>query len=344
MGHTLGSVQSDLLTSRPLTGPTWKRIFGEVFRGRSAAAEIKTTLLAISKKGENWPEIWGCLGAIRSLERERHVSLPYLIDVCGTGGDGRRTFNISTVASFVIAGAGGRVAKHGNRAVSSRSGSSDLMEALGIRIDVPFDIMQNALRTVGLGYFHAPLYHPSFARVQTVRRELGIRTLFNLLGPLVNPVVLPFQVIGISRKEWLGPLAEVLKRLKRKRAAVVRAQDGLDELSTCEVSDILYVEGDRIRKAALNPRKMGFSPAKTADYEGGDVRVNLKIALQILENRLKGPKQEIVLLNSGFALQILGLADSLEEGIERSRWSIRSGRALGVLEGLRRLTRGKRSK
>lgn len=332
---------TSLLLGGTLPHQRWDRLFTAVFQGRLNQGEMKALLLLLARKGEEALEMSGCLRALRRLEPPQRVSLPFLVDVCGTGGDGTRTFNVSTVSAFVVAGAGGYVAKHGNRAVSSRAGSSDLMESLGVRLDASLSRMLRALRECHLGYFHAPLYHPSFSQVQPVRRELGVRTLFNLLGPLVNPIEIHYQVVGVANPDWLLPLAQSLKILGRKRAAVFRSHDGLDELSTREANDILYVEGSSIRKLQLDPKRFGFAKAGKSGYEGGDLKTNREIALGILENRLRGPRQDIVLLNSGFTLWLAGIAASIEEGVERSRWALRTGRARDVLEGLRRLTRDK---
>ena len=328
-----------LLLGDSLPSSEWKNIFLSLFRRKLTTPESKILLLLMARIGEDGKSAAGCLQALRRLEPPKRINLPFLIDVCGTGGDGRHTFNISTVSSFVIAGAGGYVAKHGNRSVSSKVGSSDLMEALGVRIEVPFSQMMKALRQSRLAYFHAPLYHPSFSYLQPLRRELGIRTLFNLLGPLVNPVQLGFQVIGVSNAAWLLSISEAAKFLNRRRAAVLRSEDGLDELSTRSSSDILYLEGRKIKKMKVSPAELGFKKPGKHAYEGGDLATNRRIALGILEGRLRGPEKDIVLLNSGFALWIAGLAPSIKEGIEKSRWSIRTARALQALEGLRRISK-----
>ncbi len=327
---------STLLIGQSLSTEKAEKIFSFLFRGKLEKDQMKTLLLLLAKKGEETPEILGCLKVLRRLEPPRPTGLS-LIDVCGTGGDGRGTFNISTVTAFVIAGAGAYVAKHGNRSVSSKVGSSDLMEALGVRLDVPFTQMQRALHQCRLGYFHAPFYHPSFSHVHEIRQELGTRTLFNLLGPFLNPLKLRYQMIGISNPRWLVPAAETLRELGYEKAAVVSSTEGLDELSTQGTSDIFLIEGKGVRKLRLDPQKLGF-PVRKSTYKGGDLRTNRTIALGILENRLNGPFEDVVLLNSGFALWLAGKASSVKEGIERSRRSIRTGRARAVLETLRKLT------
>ena len=329
---------NELLLGTQLAQSSWQKLFLALFRGKLTPFEIKAFLLLASKQGEEAQEITECLKVVRRLEPPKRIPIPFLIDVCGTGGDGQRTFNISTVSAFVIAAAGGYVAKHGNRSVSSKVGSSDLMEALGIRITAPFPRMLRALKECRFAYFHAPLYHPTFSKIQPVRRELGIRTVFNLMGPLLNPIELSFQVIGVSNPQWMEPMGKALKILHRRRAALIRSEDGLDELSTRARNDILYLEGKRIKKMRLDPTTFGFSKPKGNAYAGGDVAENRKIALEILEGRLRGPRQDVVLLNSGFALWLAGKVSSVREGIEKSRWVIRTGRTLEVLEGLRRIT------
>lgn len=333
--YNLTKVQ--LLTGETIQPAKWEEIFLSIFKGRTDRDYPKAILLLLGKKGENENDLWGCLRAVRQLERTKSISLPALIDVCGTGGDGMKTFNVSTVSSFVIAGAGAYVIKHGNRAVSSASGSSDLMEALGVRLEIPYQRMLRSLQKHHLAYFHAPLYHPSFSSVQGVRRELGVRTLFNFLGPLVNPVNPTYQMIGVSDKRWSRPVAVALQRLGRKRAAVVRSKDGLDELSTSGSNDILYLESGKIKEIELDPKRYGFSRARKGEFLGGDAKTNRQIALSLLCGKLHGPKEDIVLFNSGFALWLCDISSTIEEGIDRARLALRSGQALRVLEGLREL-------
>ena len=339
----MGFRATDLLLNQPLPSQEWEAIFLSLFRGRLIPSEMKSLLLLLSKRGEDTTEVAACVNTLRRLEPPQTVQLPYVLDVCGTGGDGRHSFNISTVSSFVIAAAGGFVAKHGNRAISSKTGSSDLMEALGVRLDASRHLMLESLRECHLGYFYAPLYHPSFACVQPVRRSMGVRTVFNLLGPLVNPIRLSYQMVGVSNLDWLEPVTETLAPFRR-RAAVYRSDDGLDELSTTSLNEVWLTEARIIQKFRLNPFTLGFKKAGPKAYEGGDLKENSGIALGILRNREKGPRLDVVLLNSGFGLWLSGIAMSLPEGIERSRWAIRTGRALSVLEALRRFSRRGRSR
>ncbi len=331
-----------LLTAEFLSTSQWENIFISAFKGRFVPDGIKAILLSLARKGEGEQELAGCVKALRRLEPPTKVPVPFLIDVCGTGGDKKGTFNVSTVTGFVVAAAGGYMAKHGNRAVSSKTGSSDLMEALGVRIDIPFTRMLEALRKFRFGYFHAPFMHPSFSKLQGIRRELGIRTLFNMMGPLVNPVELSFQMVGVANPEWLSPMAKALAAIGRKRAACFRSRDGLDELSTQAPSDLFYIEERKIRRIYLDPRKLGFrGRKKRKDYLGGDFKTNAEIARGVLEGRIDGPCQDIVALNSGLALWLTGIASTLQEGVERSRWILRSGRGLEVLEAFRAYTRAR---
>lgn len=323
-----------------LSSQTARRFFELVLRGKVEQEVVKKFLVILARKGEEATEIKGCLQAILGLERRRKIQVDYLVDVCGTGGDRKNTFNVSTVSGFVIAAAGGNVAKHGNRAVSSQTGSSDLMEALGVNLDVGFEHMSRILRQCHFGYFHAPFYHPSFSRFQGLRRQLRLSTLFNVLGPLLNPVELEYQIVGVSDPRWLRPVAEALKLLGRKRAAVIRSQDGLDELSTSASNEIVYLQGRRLKYFQLEPKRFGFSRAKISDYRGSDIYTNKKIVLEILNGRLQGPPLEIVLLNSAFTLWLMGIAKTMQEGIERSQWVIQTGRARSVLAVFRQLSRG----
>lgn len=335
------NVEARLLAGRKVSATVWEKLFLKWFNSKGNLQQAKKILLLLAKMGEREPAIWGCVRAVRQLESTYRADLPYLVDVCGTGGDGRQTFNISTVSSFVIAGAGAYVAKHGNRAVSSKTGSSDLMEALGIDLRMSQKRVLASLQRFHLGYFHAPCYHPVFSKAQPLRRELGIRTIFNVVGPLLNPVEVKYQLVGVSDPNLMESMIFVLKRLNRACAATVRSRDGLDELSVAAPSDILYLRAGRIGKGFVNPEKLGFKKAKTQDLAGGDRDTNKEIALRLLENRLRGPCLDAVLLNSGFVLWLVGLSRTLSEGIERARWAIQTGRGYQVLQGLRLLSRKK---
>lgn len=323
-----------LLIGKGLSEGLSQDVFERLFQGTLSEPDAKALLLLLAAKGETSEELTGCLKALRRLEPAVDPGIAGLIDTCGTGGDGSGTINVSTLSALVIAGAGGRVAKHGNRAISSRSGSSDLLEALGVRLDCDRELMIAAIRRFGIGYFHAPFYHPVFARVQPLRRALGVRTLFNLLGPLVNPFKLRGQVIGVSRKEHLGLFAAALARSGVTRGLVCHSRDGLDEISGCAVSDAAWIEKGRIRYGSLDPRRYGFKKAKTSDYAGGSPARNRTIALKVLKGRLGGPVFEVLVLNAAAGLWVSGITDHFEAGFKRAEDSLKSGKAHEALKGL----------
>lgn len=330
-----------LLSGEDLPDKKWEEIFDSLFRGAMPAAAIKSVILLLAKRENGSTQLRNCLKVLRRLEPVHPIRLSPSIDLCGSGGDEMKTFNISTISAFVIAASGGYVAKHGNRAVSSKVGSSDLVEALGIDYKIPFKRMLQALGRFNFSYFHAPLYHPSFRPIQGIRRELGVRTLFNFVGPLLNPLKIDYQMIGISDPLWLEPVAKALILLKRKRAAVFHAADGLDELSTGASNRVLLVEGGRTKFLRLNPRSLAFRPAGLKDLRGGGRSDNVRIAKEILQGKERGRRRDIVLLNSGFALWLMELAGSIEEGILKARTTLETGRAWAVVRALQQFTHRK---
>ncbi|MBI4373021.1 MAG: anthranilate phosphoribosyltransferase, partial [Candidatus Omnitrophica bacterium] len=314
-----------------------QRTFLKLFKGQSkndfAAGQILTLL---SKKGEHANELTGFVRAVRQIEKPRFKTrIPYLVDNCGTGGDGAGTFNISTVSSFVAAGAGAHVAKHGNRSVSSQCGSADLLMELDVKIDAPPQRMLKALEKGNIGYFHAPLYHPAFKKLQPIRHALGrkkIKTIFNLAGPLLNPLWPRRQVIGVYRKDLLPIIAQAIKKMNLAHAIIVWNYDGIDELTTTNKSLLVEIRRRKQKTIPLMPKVYGFKKAKLKDLKGGNPSVNRKIALQILEGRDVGPKRDAVLLNAGAVLYASGRAKSLKEGIKLARLSIKSEKAIRALK------------
>lgn len=260
-----------------------------------------------------------------------------LIDVCGTGGDCLGTFNISTAVSFVIAGAGAKVVKHGNRSVSSKSGSADVLEALGISIEVPENKLQSILDEVGMVFLFAPHYHPCMLKIKEIRKALGVPTIFNLLGPLVNPVKLDYQIIGVYDKTKCEIVAKALLYLGVKEAMVVHGADGLDEFSTTGENLVYHIKNGKIEKKYINPEDVGLKRVEIKSLIGGDAKENAQIILNIL-NGEKGAKQDIVLLNSAAALIVCGIAKDFEEGIKIASESIDSKAALKVLEKLKNVS------
>jgi len=301
-------------------------------------AQMAAFLMGLAVRGESVDEIAGAARSMR--ERMLRVSVPDgAIDIVGTGGDGHGTFNVSTAASLVAAGAGVPVAKHGNRSVSSLSGASDVLSALGVKIDCGPEAVQRAVRDAGCGFLWAPAHHPAFKAWAAARAELGFRTVFNLLGPICNPAGVKLHVLGVFDRKWVQPLAEVLQALGSSRAWVVHGHDGLDELSTTGPSIVAELRDGQITTFEVAPEDVGLARVTLADLKGGDAAHNAK-ALRGLLGGETGPYYDIVVLNAGAALLVAGRAASLAEGVALAREAIGSGRAQGVLEQLIAISNG----
>jgi len=259
------------------------------------------------------------------------------IDTCGTGGDGASTYNISTAAAFVAAGAGAIVAKHGNRAQSSKSGSADVLEALGIRLNLAPDAIAQCIAQTGIGFMFAPAHHGALKVVAPIRRELGFRTLFNLTGPLANPAHAKFQLMGVFDERWLDPLARTLSGLGAQRAWIVHGQDGLDEITTTTLTDVATLENGRTGRFVISPTALGFPAATLEDLKGGDAAHNAAALRGVLDGA-HGPYRDIVVLNAAATLVICGRANHLGEGVEAAAHAIDSGAAKGKLDALSALT------
>lgn len=334
---------SDLLVS-VLTGKTLSQaqsrdFFKALFAGSISPVQAKTFLLLMAKRGETAEELLGCLEALRSLERPIGPKVSGLADTCGTGGDGRQTMNISTLTALVLAGAGAKVAKHGNRAISSRSGSSDLMEALGVRLDAGPSPMIRAIRRCGMGYFHAPHYHPIFAKVQPLRRALKRRTLLNLLGPLVNPMRLDYQMVGVSCMRLVPLYAKVLSSLGRKSAFVFHCLDGMDEISTTAPTRGIWITPQGLRSEMIRPRAFGLQRCSLKDLAISSVRESYRRALNILKGLDQGPARDTILLNAAVALKVCQMVNNIPEGIQLARKSVDSGNAYEVVRKLKEFSR-----
>jgi len=315
-------------------------VMDEIMSGRATPAQIAALLTALRMKGETVDELVAFVEVM--LEHAAVISPRVngiLIDTCGTGGDRIKTFNISTVSAFVAAGAGALVAKHGNRAVSSRAGSADVLEALGVPLMLTPEQVCAAIEEVGIGFMFAPVFHPAMKFALQPRRELGFRTIFNLLGPLANPARVKAQVIGVYDAQLVEKVAEVLQGLGVKRALVVHGLDGLDELSTVGETQVAELQGGKIRTYRLVPDEMGITRARISELAGGDAETNARIAVQLLRGR-KGPQRDAVLLNAAAALLVSGLVKDLSSGLELASWSIDSGSANRKLEELLQVTGG----
>lgn len=308
-----------------------KAIIQKIFNSNSQTEAI-TLLKEISARGETAEEIAEFAKFMR--KNAKQISLKSdigLIDVCGTGGDCLGTFNISTAVAFVIAGAGAKVVKHGNRSVSSKSGSADVLEKLGISIEMPEEKLQSILDETGMVFLFAPHYHTGMAKIKEIRKTIGTPTIFNLLGPLINPANPDYQVIGVYDKNKCEVIAKALLNLGIKEAMVVHGAGGLDELSTTGENLVYHIKNGEIKKFYLSPEDVGLKRVEIKDLLGGDAQENAEIILKIL-NGEHGAKREIVLLNSAAALVVCGIAKDFKDGIKKAAESIDSGSALKVLE------------
>jgi anthranilate phosphoribosyltransferase len=315
---------------------------GVIMEGKATGAQIGAFLTALRLKGESEEEIAGAAMALR----DRCVRLPGfndgkgngLVDTCGTGGDGAGTVNVSTLAALTAAGAGARVAKHGNRSVSSLCGSADLLTALGVRIDVSPEVSARCLREVGFAFLFAPLYHPAMKSVASVRQEMGIRTLFNLIGPLCNPAGVRRQVMGVYSEDLVELIAVVLRKLGCERAMVVTSQDGLDEISVSAPTTIahLYPDG-KVEVKTFDPDDLGIKTHQLDSLKGGEPEHNSALSLELLKGS-QGAIRDAVIVNAGAALVVSGKASDMSEGMRMAGKSIDSGKALNVLEMVKGIT------
>jgi anthranilate phosphoribosyltransferase len=305
--------------------------FDIIMSGNATASQIGAFLMALRVRGETVDEITGAARIMR-MKALAVEAPPGAIDTCGTGGDASGSFNISTAAALVAAGCGVPIAKHGNRALSSQSGSADVLTALGVNIDADFAIVRRCLWEIGIGFLMAPRHHSATRHVAPARVELGTRTIFNLLGPLTSPAKAPRQLVGVFAPEWVRPLAEVLGRLGTKRAWVVHGS-GLDELTTAGVTTVAALEDGKVETFEIVAADVGLPPARLEDLRGGMPQYNAGLMRNLLAGS-GGPLRDIVLLNSGAALVIAGRAVDLPSGIELAARSIDSGSARRVLEDL----------
>ncbi|HEY7994953.1 MAG TPA: anthranilate phosphoribosyltransferase [Candidatus Eremiobacteraceae bacterium] len=310
---------------------------GSIMDGRATPAQVAALLVALHLKGETADEIAGAAAAMRAHAIAVPVTRRPIVDVCGTGGDASGTFNISTAVAFVVAGAGVTVAKHGNRAMSSKCGSADVLEALGVRIDASPEVAAAALDAHGIAFLFAQAYHPAMRYVAPVRREIGVRTLFNIIGPLSNPAGAQRQVVGVPRLELLGLVAVALSRLGCERAAVVHGHGGLDELSLAGPNRVAEWTGDDVIEYAIDPMALGIERRPNEELAGGDAARNAELVRRVLAAE-RGPHRDVVVLNAALALVIAGVADDLTAGLRLALEAIDDGRAREKLDALVRAT------
>jgi anthranilate phosphoribosyltransferase len=320
-----------LMRREDLTTDEAAAAMGEVMEGRAADAHLAGLLIALAMKGERPAEIVGLARSMRAHAVKVQTSGGELFDTCGTGGDRSGTFNISSAVAVVVAACGVRVAKHGNRSVSSQCGSADVFEALGVRVDAPPATVERCLDEAGIGFFFAPTFHPSMRHAGPVRRALGVRTAFNLLGPLTNPAGATRQLVGVPRPEFTELLARSLLRLGSTRAWVVHGADGIDEISTTGYTKISECRDGAVNTFYLHPADFGLAKATPAAIRGGSAADNARIVQEVLGGGPGAPR-DIVVLNAGAALFVAGAAASIKDGMRRAGQAIDSGDARRTLE------------
>lgn len=327
-----------------LTRDEARSVMESVLRGEATDAQIGALLVALSMKGETVEEIVGFAQAIRAaatplpLYKDHALDVSgterdALVDTCGTGGDASGTFNVSTATALVVAGAGVRVAKHGNRSVTSQCGSADVIEALGVKLDIPVSRVAECLETIGIAFLFAPAMHAAMKYVQPARRELRLRTVFNLLGPLTNPANASAQVVGVYSESLVEKLAQALLQLGLQRALVVHGEDGLDEITISGKTKIAELRDRRVRVYEVSPEEFGLTRAPLTAISGGDAATNAAIIREILAGK-PSPRRDIVLLNAGASLVAAGRANSIAEAIPLAAHSIDSGAARTKLSAL----------
>ncbi len=319
----------NVLNKEDLSLEMTKEVMDEIMSGNATNAQIASFITAIRMKGETIDEITACAMSMRNIGLKLYYEGDVL-DIVGTGGDEAFTFNISTISSLVISAAGIPVAKHGNRSVSSKCGSADVLEALGVKIDLPVEKSEKLLKEIGICFLFAPVYHSSMKYAAPVRRELGIRSIFNILGPLSNPANANLQLLGVYDENLVEPMAKVLANLGVKRAMVVHGHDGLDEVSLCSKTTVCEVNDGKVNSFFLDPHQFGFEYCKPEDLVGGDPAMNADIARRILSGE-KSPKRDIVLLNSAICLYMAYNNITLRECVKLAAEMIDSGKAMEKL-------------
>ncbi len=323
---------------RDLSQEQMRAVMRVIMTGEATPAQIGGFLIGLRMKGETVDEITAAAEVMRELAAHVGVSGPHVVDTCGTGGDGVSTFNISTASAFVVAAAGGKVAKHGNRSVSSHSGSADVLEAAGVNLELSPEQVAQCIDEVGVGFMFAPKHHSAMKHAIGPRREMGVRTIFNLLGPLTNPAGAPHQVVGVFSDDWVEPLAQVLEKLGSHHVLVVHAEDGMDEISIGSPTRVAELKDGKVSTYRIGPEDFGLQKAKVASLAVESAKQSLAIIESVLNNQA-GPARDIVALNSGAAIYAADLTDSLAAGVRRALECIASGAAREKLQALVGLSR-----
>jgi len=327
------SALKKVIEHQDLTEAEMGEVMQQIMTGQATQSQIGGFLVALRMKGETVDEIAGAASVMRKLATPVTINVDHLVDTCGTGGDGANTFNISTTCAFVVAAAGGNVAKHGNRSVSSSSGSADVLEAAGVKLDVTPEQVARCVETIGVGFMFAPMHHSAMKHAIGPRKEMAVRTIFNLLGPLTNPAGADSQVMGVYSKEWVRPVAEVLQRLGSRHVMVVHAADGLDEISIAAETFVAEVKDGKVIEYTITPEQFNLTRMPLTSIAADGVESSLAIVQSVLANE-PGPAADIVALNAGAAIYVAGLADTLSQGIEMAQDAIGSGVAKDKLAEL----------
>ncbi|WP_305909835.1 anthranilate phosphoribosyltransferase [Methylomarinum sp. Ch1-1] len=322
-----------LLDRQNLGAEEMRQVMRLIMTGGASDAQIGAFLIALRCKGETVDEIAAAASVMRELAVNVPVRGEHVIDTCGTGGDGANTFNISTTCAFVVAAAGGQVAKHGNRSVSSSSGSADVLEAAGVNLDLSAEQVGSCVDEIGVGFLFAPKHHGAMKHAIGPRKEMGVRTLFNLLGPLSNPASAPNQLIGVFASQWLEPLAQVLKKLGSKHVLVVNAEDGLDEISIAAPTHIAELHNGEIKTYTITPEQFGLQRQSLDSLAVDGAESSLAMVKTVLNNE-PGPARDIVALNAGAAIYAANLSATLAAGIDKAQQVLASGAALRKLDAL----------
>ncbi|MCJ8500135.1 anthranilate phosphoribosyltransferase [Desulfatitalea alkaliphila] len=324
---------SKIIQRQNLTAAEMAEMMHLVLTGQASEAQIGAMMAALATKGETFEELAGAARAMRGNARRIQALGSPVVDTCGTGGDGVGSFNISTTTAFVVAGCGVTVAKHGNRSVSSKCGSADVLEVLGVKLDTDPEIVEEAVQSIGIGFLFAPLYHSAMKYAAKPRQELGVRSIFNMLGPLTNPASANCQLLGVFAPALTEMFARALQLLGTRSAMVVHGHDGLDEISVCAPTRVSELKADAIRTYDIHPEQYFGGLADPADMAGGDPPANAAITRAILEGE-KGPRRNVVLINAGAALVAADKAADLRQGIDRAAAAIDQGKAMEKLQAL----------
>ena len=322
-----------VLERKDLTADEMNNVMRIIMTGKATPAQIGGFLVGLRMKGETVDEIASAAKVMRELATGVKVSGDHVVDIVGTGGDGSNTFNISTACTFVVAAAGGTVAKHGNRSVSSKSGSADLLEAAGVKLDLNAEQVARCINEVGVGFMFAPMHHSAMKHAIGPRKEMAVRTIFNVLGPLTNPAGAPNQLLGVFADELVEPLAEVLNKLGSNHVMVVHSEDGMDEISIGAATKVAELKDGKVTSYSITPEQFGLNKTDISELAVNSAEESLAVIKKVLNNEA-GPAKDIVKFNSGAAIYVAGLANSLEAGIEKAEEVIASGAAKAKLEEL----------